>query len=372
MKNLILVLLFLSASIFAQEKKFVKNVETENAVILQTGDARDWCSVCGMNLKMFYKTNHAAELNDGNYKQYCSIHCLLSDEHNHKDNIKNIFVVDANSEKIINTKNAFYVVGSDVQGTMSPISKIAFSSKSDAEEFNIAFNGNSILNFKEVTDLVRNKLSEETQMLVKRKEMKIYPKGEKLFLKLCNKDIELNSFSNIAELKANIKFNNLCKNLDEQQLQMIALYLWDVKFKEAPVKSKISQIAVPENAKCPVCGMFVYKYPRWAAVIKIDNKNLYFDGVKDLMKFYFEPEKWSDFKNLDSGEIIVTEYYSQQAIDGKDAIYVIESDVFGPMGNELIPFSNKLSAISFMKDHGGQIIPKFNQITKEIISKLDE
>lgn len=372
MKRFLFIILLISLQITAQEKSFVKNAETENAVILQSGEGKAWCSVCGMNLKMFYKTNHVAQLKDGSSKQYCSIHCLLSDEHNHKDNIKNILVVDAKSEKMINAKDAFYVVGSKVQGTMSPTSKIAFSTNTDADEFNRLYNGNNILSYNEVAELVRNKLFEETQMLMKRKEMKVYPKGEKLFNKICDKNIDLKNFKSIADMKAHIKNNNLCKDINEQQLQMIALYLWDIKSKSKSSQNEFENISIPVNAKCPVCGMFVYKYPKWAAIIKTEKQNFYFDGVKDLMKFYFEPEKWGDYKNLAVKDIIVTDYYSQKPIDGKEAIYVIESDLFGPMGHELIPFNSNDNAMSFIKDHGGKIIKNFSRITSEIVKKLDE
>ena len=40
--------------------------------------------------------------------------------------------------------------------------------------------------------------------------------------------------------------------------------------------------------KCPVCGMFVAKYPDWVAQVRFTNgQTAYFDGVKDLCKFYF-------------------------------------------------------------------------------------
>ena len=49
--------------------------------------------------------------------------------------------------------------------------------------------------------------------------------------------------------------------------------------------------------------MFVYKYPRWVAQIHIDNKtHLSFDGVKDMMKYYFEPKRFhhdkKEFKDI--------------------------------------------------------------------------
>jgi len=134
-KILAIILLFISILVFAQENKFVKSAQTKNATILQTGNTQNWCSVCGMNLKMFYKTNHALKLNKGTAIQYCSMRCLCVDKPNYKNHILKILVVDANSEKFINVENAFYVIGSKAQGTMTKISKIAFLKKEDAEEF---------------------------------------------------------------------------------------------------------------------------------------------------------------------------------------------------------------------------------------------
>jgi len=124
--------------------------------------------------------------------------------------------------------------------------------------------------------------------------------------------------------------------------------------------------------------MFVYKYPRWAAqifYIHDDHEHHFsFDGVKDLMKFYFAPDKWGNHKDIkqEISKILVTDYYSQQAIDGKTAFYVIGSDILGPMGNELIPFEFKRDAQTFERDHKGTEIIQFEQINSAGVYKLDE
>ncbi len=95
--------------------------------------------------------------------------------------------------------------------------------------------------------------------------------------------------------------------------------------------------------KCPVCGMFVAKYPDWVASMADKNgKVFFFDGVKDLYKFYFTPKEYG-YKE-DPGkwkDIFVTDYYDIRPIAGRTAFYVIGSDVYGPMGKELIPFEKK-------------------------------
>jgi nitrous oxide reductase accessory protein NosL len=377
MKKILYITLFIITSLFAQESKFIKSAQTENATILQKGKSKAWCSVCGMNLKMFYKTNHAVKLDNGTTKQYCSIRCFAADEHNHKDHINKILVVDAKTEKFITAKKAFYVIGSKVPGTMTKVSKIAFAKKEDADEFSKKYYGKKILDFNSALQLAKEQLKTDNAMLMKKKEMKIYPKGEKLFGKIFGKKFELPKVKSISELKAILKQNEKTKQLNEKKLQMLAVYLWDVKInKHTHNKIKTAIGNIPKDAKCPVCGMFVYKYPRWAAVLEVSNngkqQKLYFDGVKDLMKFYYAPKKWGDYKNVKLLSIDVTDYYQQKKIAGEDAYYVIGSDILGPMGNELIPFEKEEDAKVFSKDHFGKKILSFNELTEDIVKNLDE
>jgi nitrous oxide reductase accessory protein NosL len=130
------------------------------------------------------------------------------------------------------------------------------------------------------------------------------------------------------------------------------------------------QIEVPKKVKCPVCGMFVAKYPKWAALIDIEGKKHYFDGVKDMMKFYIFDVDFPYNRN-NVTDIKVTDFYTLQAIDAKQAFYVIGSDVYGPMGNELIPFRTEKAAQNFMTDHRGQKIIRFDEISPKLVMGLD-
>ncbi|NPA59362.1 MAG: hypothetical protein GXO30_02685, partial [Epsilonproteobacteria bacterium] len=181
---------------------------------------------------------------------------------------------------------------------------------------------------------------------------------------LCSKDIDLTNYLEINELKADIKFNKLCKPLKEKQLQALALYLWEVK-RYGDLGEIEGVIEVTKDEKCPICGMFVYKYPKWAAQIFYGDSHLSFDGVKDMMKYYFEHKKGIS-------KILVTDYYSQKAIDAQDAYFVIGSDVYGPMGDELIPFKKLSDAKVFMLDHKAKEILFFKDITPDAVYKLDE
>jgi len=129
--------------------KMFQTVDAKDAHLVQKGEHKNSCIVCGMNLVKFYKTSHTA-VEDGVEKQYCSIHCLANDLSKGKE-LQNPMVVDTKTLKFIPVLEAYYVVGSDVKGTMSRVSKYAFSSLSDAEKFQ-AKHGGEIMDFRAALD----------------------------------------------------------------------------------------------------------------------------------------------------------------------------------------------------------------------------
>jgi nitrous oxide reductase accessory protein NosL len=131
--------------------------------------------------------------------------------------------------------------------------------------------------------------------------------------------------------------------------------------------------APPPQAKCPVCGMFVGKYPDWTGVIVYrDSATLYFDGAKDLFTYYLNPGKYDPTrKRADIAGISVKDYYSLASIDGRQAFYVIGGNVPGPMGKELVPFGTRADADGFLRDHRGKRILRFGEITPATLKELE-
>lgn len=127
---------------------------------------------------------------------------------------------------------------------------------------------------------------------------------------------------------------------------------------------------------CPVCGMLVAKYPSWTATIVYrDGHAHFFDGAKDMFKFWFDPPKYAAGHSREQvARLVVTDYYNLQPVDAKTALYVIGSDVLGPMGHELVPLATQADAEEFLKEHkgkGGTRILRFDQVTKDLPLMLD-
>jgi len=200
--------------------KMFQSVPMDKATILQTGDAKMFCPLCGMTLPMFYKTNHVAEV-DGKVKQYCSLHCLVEDkEVNHKD-VKNIKVVAVDTLKFIPVEKATYVVGSDVKGTMSMTSKYAFSTKEAAEAF-AKEHGGKVMDFNGAYEVAKQDFQKDSMMISKKQTM-MAQKGEMIYKKMCQPTDE--KFDSPAAAKAYVVKNGLCKGLNGKQLQAVGLFL---------------------------------------------------------------------------------------------------------------------------------------------------
>jgi nitrous oxide reductase accessory protein NosL len=157
-----------------------------------------------------------------------------------------------------------------------------------------------------------------------------------------------------------------------KQITVIAAAVWILSFGHATAAER--QFTKPAvRDKCPVCGMFVVKYPDWVSeVVFKDGSYAVFDGPKDLFKFLLDLKRYSPGKRqTDIDMVFVTDYYAVRPINGRTAFYVQGSDVNGPMGRELVPFENAAEAREFLKDHGAMRVFRFNEITPVVLKELD-
>lgn len=124
-----------------------------------------------------------------------------------------------------------------------------------------------------------------------------------------------------------------------------------------------------KHDRCPVCGMFVAPYPDWIATIVFkDDSQLFFDGAKDLFRYYFSLPNENDSRNREEvASIYLTDYYSTRLLPVEELFLVIGSDIYGPMGHELIPVAGEDAAKTFATDHKGEKVITFEQLTPQMI-----
>ncbi len=139
----------------------------------------------------------------------------------------------------------------------------------------------------------------------------------------------------------------------------------------SPAAAERKPVTPAKNDKCPVCGMFVARYPDIIAeIIFKDGTYAVFDGCKDMFRYYLNMKEYNPSKSInDIDSIYVHEYYDLKIIDGRKAYYVVGSNVTGPMGRELIPFRSEEDASAFQYDHKGKIL-RFGDVTEEVMKAI--
>lgn len=118
--------------------------------------------------------------------------------------------------------------------------------------------------------------------------------------------------------------------------------------------------------------MPVSRYPEWAAeVVYEDGTLVYFDGPKDLFRYLRHPERFGGERSASEiGAAFVTAYYDHSPVPARDAIYVMGSDVAGPLGAELVPHATREDAEEFMVDHRGRRILTYREVGDLLLASL--
>lgn len=126
-----------------------------------------------------------------------------------------------------------------------------------------------------------------------------------------------------------------------------------------------------KDDRCPVCGMFVNKYPKWAAGLIFQSGARYFHCCPKCMvhNLHHVPKYQPGETRENIRQIWVTEYYTTKQMDAREVLFVVGTNLAGPMGLDLIPVAGARAAESLEKDYNGQFILRLDQITPDILDK---
>ncbi len=119
--------------------------------------------------------------------------------------------------------------------------------------------------------------------------------------------------------------------------------------------------------RCAVCGMFADMDTMFMTeVVLKGEKRAYFESPRHALMFYFEPEKYSNsVRKEDISHILVRDYITGRKAIADTMMFLIDSDVKGPMGKDIVPLS-KENAKGFQKKHGGRLL-KFGELNPEVV-----
>ena len=131
------------------------------------------CPYCGMDRTQWQHSRHLVQYDDDLVDGTCSLHCLtLSLMLNLDRGPKAIYAADYGSSEAVKpltpAEEATYLIGSDLKGTMTANSKMAFASK-DQAEVAMAEHGGALGGFDDAVRQTHLDMAAETVMIRKRR-----------------------------------------------------------------------------------------------------------------------------------------------------------------------------------------------------------
>jgi len=120
---------------------------------------------------------------------------------------------------------------------------------------------------------------------------------------------------------------------------------------------------------CKICGMIIVDFPGPKAQIHYSNGKVdKFCSVIEMMTFYLQPDRPRNIVAIYVQDMAKADWQHpvDHWIDAERAFYVYGAQVTGPMGDELIPFSDRKSAEAFIEEKGGKLL-RFNEITMDLL-----
>ena len=104
------------------------------------------CVICHMDRRKFHHARHLLHYGDGSVQGTCSVHCaaecMLRER---RRGFRAIYAPDFGAagepKPLVEAASATYLIGSDLRGVMTPVSKVAFASRDAALQARAVYGG---------------------------------------------------------------------------------------------------------------------------------------------------------------------------------------------------------------------------------------
>jgi len=206
------------------------------------------------SFRALFKTNERL-------RTYNSVYSLLKDEQNY--GLKAFEAYTKDTQRYEKAEKLFFVYPLTNRSPFGKYTSIAF----DSQELAFAYAKDhkaEVIDFEKLLNVTKESMHKDELLMHTRFKKRAYPMGKKVYEQQC-KAIEPTEFMEIGELKKMLVDDLPCGVLNEERLHALSLYLWHVK-RRGDLGEVEGKVEVGEDEKCPVCGMFVYKYPKWARI----------------------------------------------------------------------------------------------------------
>jgi nitrous oxide reductase accessory protein NosL len=130
----------------AQEKKDADEVRVDAAPLDNELEKYPRCVICNMDRRRFHYARHLLVYGDGFVQGTCSVHCVAECMlRERRRGFTAIYAPDngvtANPRPLVEAASATYLIGSDLRGVMTPVSKVPFASRDAALQAKLTYGG---------------------------------------------------------------------------------------------------------------------------------------------------------------------------------------------------------------------------------------
>lgn len=129
---------------------------------------------------------------------------------------------------------------------------------------------------------------------------------------------------------------------------------------------------VSARTRCPVCGMYPARYPKWMVqLIYRDQTQKVFDSPADLLRFLQHMDKYDRTHTAtDIAAIYLSDYQKGGWINAKTSYLVMGSKARGPMNQPDLPaFPSRERAEQFAQSSGGHV-HAYSELNAEILDAM--
>ena len=163
---------------------------------------------------------------------------------------------------------------------------------------------------------------------------------------------------------------------------------------DGPGNGAPAAVTIPEGATCDVCGMTIQQHPGpTTQVFYADQRPsghdnpARFDSTWEAYRYEFERDDrgWEavafyvtdysavDYEVFEDGDdLLVTRHHEASAFtSAAEVTYVVDSEVQGTMGRDLVGFGTRSDAESFQSEYGGSLTTH-DGVTAEVVAGLGQ
>ncbi len=162
-----------------------------------------------------------------------------------------------------------------------------------------------------------------------------------------------------------------------QRVLMLCLFIFVAACsEEAKQEINTDPVTFKAGDECIVCGMLVTEWPgtKGQSINKQTGETLKFCSTTDLFSWWLQPENKTVKAQIyvhDSAKIDWANPSDEHLIDGRDAWYVVGSDLIGAMGPTLVSFAEEADALELAAKRGGRVL-RFDDIDLYVLQEIGQ